>query len=114
MRSMIDLLSQSINKISVIDNKISQIDNKFTDNMRSMISLLSQSIDRVSEIDRKILHAALIEKSYNTYQLSNNDLNKFALLLRKGVYPYEYMDSWNKFNEPLPLVEDHYYSELNK
>ena len=24
------------------------------------------------------------------------------------------MDSWNKFNEPAPLVEDHYYSELNK
>ena len=24
------------------------------------------------------------------------------------------MDSWNKFNEPVPLVEDHYYSELNK
>ena len=23
------------------------------------------------------------------------------------------MDSWNKFNEPLPLVEDYYCSELN-
>ena len=21
------------------------------------------------------------------------------LLLRKGVYPYEYMDGWDKFNE---------------
>ena len=82
--------------------------------MRSMISSLSQSIDKVSEIDNKISHATLIEKFYNTYQLCNKDLNKFALLLRKGVYPYEYMDSWNKFNEPIPLVEDHYYSELNK
>ena len=51
--------------------------------MRSMISSLSQSIDRVSEIDRKISHAALIEKFYNTYQLSNKDLNKFALLLKR-------------------------------
>ena len=24
------------------------------------------------------------------------------------------MDSWNKFNEPVPLVEDHYHSEVNK
>ena len=79
-----------------------------------MISSLSQSIDRVSEIDRKISHAALIEKFYNRYQLSNTDLNEFALLLRKGVYPYEYLYSWNKFNEPIPLVEDHYYRELNK
>ena len=35
------------------------------------------------------------------------------MLLRKGVYPYEYMDSCNKLNEPVPLVEDHNYSELN-
>ena len=41
----------------------------------------------------------LIEKFPNTYQLCNKDHNKFALLLRKGVYSYEYMESWEKFNE---------------
>ena len=30
---------------------------------------------------------------------SNNDINKFILLLTKCVYPYEYMDDWGKFNE---------------
>ena len=95
-----------------IDKK--EPENKFIDNMRSMMDSLSQSIDKVSEIDRKISYAALIEKFSNIYQLCNKDLNKFALLLRKGVYPYEYMDSWNKFNEPAPLVEDHYYSKLNQ
>ena len=24
------------------------------------------------------------------------------------------MDSWKRFKEPVPLVEDHYYSELNQ
>ena len=33
------------------------------------------------------------------YQFCNGDHNKFALLLGKGVYPYEYMDNWEKFNE---------------
>ena len=41
----------------------------------------------------------LIKKFKNTYSFCDNDLNKFVLLLRKGVYPYEYMDSWEKFNE---------------
>ena len=26
-------------------------------------------------------------------------MNKFILLLRKGVYPYEYMDSWERIDE---------------
>ena len=29
----------------------------------------------------------------------NGVLNNFLLLLRKGLYPYEYMDSWEKFDE---------------
>ena len=28
----------------------------------------------------------------NTFKFSNNDINKFTLLLRIGGYPYEYMD----------------------
>ena len=28
----------------------------------------------------------------NTFTFSNNDINKFVLLLRKVVYPYEYME----------------------
>ena len=36
----------------------------------------------------------LIEKFPRMYKFCNGNLNKFAMLLRKGVYPYEYMDSW--------------------
>ena len=62
---------------------------------------------------KKKFNKDLIKKSKNTYSFCNNDLNKFVLLLRKGVYPYEYMDSWEKFNETsLPSKED-FYSNLN-
>ena len=35
------------------------------------------------------------------------------MLLRKGVYPYEYMDSWERFNETSLPDKKAFYSELN-
>ena len=118
MRFMMTSLSQSIDKMSEIDQKMSQIDkkepeNKFIDNMRSMIASLSQSIDKVSEIDQEISQATLIKKFFNIHELCNKDLNKFALLLRKDIYPYEYMDSWKRFKEELLPDKKLFYGELN-
>ena len=45
--------------------------------------------------------------------LSNNDINKSILLLRKGVYPYEYMDDWKKFNETTLPEKEEFHSNLN-
>ena len=89
---MVSSLLQSLDKISKIDNDISKIDNNFASNMRSTVSSLSQSIDKVSKINNKVSHDESIKKFPNTCQLCNNDHNKFELLLRKGAYPYEYMD----------------------
>ena len=132
MRPMADSLLQSIDKVSDINKKISQIDkkeleDKFIDNMRSMTTLLSQHTDKVSDIDKKtsqidkkeqknnkISQIELIKKFFNIYKFCNEDLNKFALLLRKGVHPYEYMDSWEKFNEESLADKEYFYSKLNK
>ena len=35
------------------------------------------------------------------------------MLLRKGVYPYEYMDSWEKFHDTVLLPKKAHYSNLN-
>ena len=40
-------------------------------------------------------------------------MNKFCLILRKGVYPYEYMDSWQRFDETLLPDKEDFYSNLN-
>ena len=39
-------------------------------------------------------------------------MNKFMILLRKGVYPYEYMDEWDKFNEKELRSKGSFYSNL--
>ena len=53
-----------------------------------------------------------MERFSNTYEFCGNDLNKFIMLLRKGVYPYEYMDGWNKFNEKSIPCKESFDSSL--
>ena len=50
----------------------------------------------------------LINKFSSVY-----DFCKFVLLLRKGVYPYKYMDNWDRFNEISLPDKKYFYSRLN-
>ena len=60
----------------------------------------------------KEINKELIERFASTYKLCNNDLNKFVMLLRKGVYSYEYMDGWDKFYETSIPNKESFYSNL--
>ena len=55
----------------------------------------------------------LIKKFLCINQFCNGDLCKFVLLLRKGFYPYEYMDSWERSDETSLPDKKAFYSELN-
>ena len=61
----------------------------------------------------KDFNKELIQRFATIYEFCNRNLNKFILLLRKGVYPYEYMDSWERFNETSLLDKEAFYSSLN-
>ena len=78
-----------------------------------MSQSLSNLVDNLAEPSKNLPIDTLINRFYNTYALCNKDINRFKLLLRKGIYPYEYMTSWDKFKEPVPLDKKLYYSELN-
>ena len=106
---------------------------KFIDSYRFMTVLLSELADNMSgifntiecksciekyKIDSELKNKCkkckkeLIKKFPGIYQFCNDNLNKFVLLLRKGVYPYEYMDSWEKFNETALPPKKYFYSNL--
>ena len=56
-----------------------------------------------------MLNEELKNKFENTFKFSSNGIDKFIFLLRRGVYPYEYTDDWEKFNETaLPEKEKSY------
>ena len=61
----------------------------------------------------KNFNIELIQRFANTYEFCNGDLNKFILLLRKGVYPYENMYSWQRFDKTSLPDKEVFYSNLN-
>ena len=62
---------------------------------------------------RKKFNKELIKRFASTYEFCNNGLNKFVLFLRKGVYPYKYADTWERFNEISLPNKEAFYSNLN-
>ena len=61
----------------------------------------------------KNFNKKLIQRFAITYEFCSGYLNKFILLLRKGVYQYEYIDSWRRFNETSLPYKEPFYSNLN-
>ena len=61
----------------------------------------------------KNFNKELIKRFAGMYEFCNKNLNRFILLLRKGVYPYEYMDNWERFDETLLPSKESFYSNLN-
>ena len=110
-------LSNLVDNLSEINDKDCKICMK-RKNIKSEYEFIGFKNDRLNnrckecnETSNKSINE-LIEKFPNTYQFCNDDLNKFILLLRKGVYPNEYMDSWEKLDETTLPPKEAFYSEL--
>ena len=57
---------------------------------------------------------SVLSKTFlTTYHFCNENLVKFLLLLRKGAFPYEDIDSWERFKETSLPHKELFYSEFN-
>ena len=103
----------------LVDNLTENVHNDKCDKCKSNLcfvramneTLLFKCIDCEKECEKEF-NKELLERFSNTYEFCGNELNKFLILLRKGVYPYEYMDGWNKFNEKVLPSKESFYSSL--
>ena len=48
------------------------------------------------------------------YLVEEFDSENLELLKQKGAYPYEYMDSFKKFNEEKLPARKHFFSSIKK
>ena len=55
----------------------------------------------------------LVKNVPNTYNLCRGGVEKFLLLLRKGVCPYQYMNNMSTFTEKELTNIDNFLSKLN-
>ena len=105
--NIVDNLAERIHKIKCKDCDCFLEYESDKDNL-TKYKCLSCNKDYSNKIDKE-----LKKRFKNTFKFSNNDINQFILLLRKGVYPYEYMDDWEKFNETTLPEKEGFYSNLN-
>ena len=54
----------------------------------------------------------LIKRFGNTYEFCNKNIT-FCVMLRKEIYPYQYMNIWRRFNKTLLPSKKEFYSSFN-
>ena len=88
-----------INKGS--NERVKEMELRFIDSIKFTSSSLDSPVNNLARGG----HEFFGFESYNDH--------KCKLLIQKGIYPYKYMDSWDKFKETsLPSIA-HFYSDLN-
>ena len=62
---------------------------------------------------KKDFNKDLLKKFASIYKFCGENINKFILLLRTGSYPYEYINSSERFDETFLPDKKEFYSILN-
>lgn len=83
-------------------NKFRKIEMKFIDSFQ----FLSSSLDLLSK--------SLYESDFVHLRNCFDDKKQFDLMRRKGVYPYDYMDSWSKYYETQLPTKSCFYNCLKE
>ena len=86
---------------TALNEKSKEIELRFIDSFKFMSSSLDSLVNN------------LAKGGHEFWGFEKHNSKQKELLIRKGVYLYEYMDSWNKFEEKRLTSIDEFYSKLN-
>ena len=107
LSKLIDNLSEGLHNNKCLDCE-SCLDYMKTKNEKLILKCFNCKQNHEKDFNKE-----LIKRFASTYKFCNGSLNKFILLLRKGVNPYEYMDNWKRFDETSLPNKESFYSNLN-
>ena len=83
------------------EEKFKEIDLRFIDSFKFMSSRLDS------------LSGNLARGGHKFWGFEKYTEEQHELLIKKGIYPYDYMDSWDRFNENKLPDKNKFYSKLN-
>ena len=106
LSNLVDNLAERIHKIKCKSNCFIEYESS-KDNLINY-KWLFYNKDYSNKLDEKLKN-----NFKNTFKVSKSDINKFILLLTKGVYPYENNDDWEKLNKTALAKKEEFYSNLN-
>ena len=104
------LLMQAIGKVSGNITCIPNNTEKYISFSIGNLRFIDSAQFLIASLDKLVSFTP--PEAFKITSVNESDASKKELLIRKGVYPYEYMDSWKRFDEEsLPPIES-FYSKL--
>ena len=83
------------------EERSKEIDLRFIDSIKFISSSLDSLVNN------------LVSSNYRFFRFEEYNEDQRELLIRKGIYPYEYMDSWERFEETNLPPASSFHSKLS-
>ena len=98
--SNVSVVAKGMEKYIKIIGKLKYVSFQFIDSYQFLATSLERLVNNLEESDFKFTNKHFKDKSH--------------LFKKKGVYPYDYMNNWQKFNQDVKPTQSDFYDTLKQ